>query len=255
MAIELSAVIITYNEERNIGRCLESLWGIADEIVVVDSFSTDRTREICEEQGVRFYQRAFDGYSAQKNFGNSLAVQPYIISLDADEALSECLKKEVMRIKENWEKDAYRMKRLAYYCGKWIHHGGWYPDIKLRIFDKRIGSWSGKSVHEEVVMKEGARVGMLDGTLFHYSYYSVDEHVRRSNRYSTLAAEELSRKGASCILLKLLLKPCFRFLRDYIFRLGFLDGFQGYLIARITAHATLLKYAKVRILKRGGPVH
>lgn len=250
MAIKLSAVIITFNEERNIGRCLESLWGIADEIVVVDSYSTDRTQEICQEYGALFHQRTFDGYSSQKNYGNSLASNPYIISLDADEALSECLKKEVMRIRKNWDKDGYRMRRLTNYCGKWIHHGSWYPDIKLRIFDKRKGTWSDQPVHEEVVLEKGARTGMLDGHLLHYSYYSIDEHIHQSNRYTTLAAEDMNRKGTSCIVLKMLVKPCFRFLRDYIFRLGFLDGFSGYLIARITAQATLLKYAKLRALKK-----
>lgn len=250
MAIQLSAVIITFNEERNIGRCLESLWGIADEIVVVDSHSSDRTQEICMENGVRFYWRTFDGYSSQKNYGNSLTVNPYIISLDADEALSECLKKEIMRIKERWDKDGYRMRRLTNYCGKWIHHGGWYPDIKLRIFDRRMATWSDKPVHEDVILQQGARIGMLDGHLLHYSYYSIDEHIHQSNHYSTLAAEEMSRKATSFIVPKMLVKPCFRFLRDYIFRLGFLDGISGYLIARITAQATMLKYAKLRALRK-----
>ncbi|MBP6977103.1 MAG: glycosyltransferase family 2 protein [Bacteroidales bacterium] len=251
MAIQLSAVIITHNEERNIARCLESLWGIADEIIVVDSFSTDKTQQICLEYKVRFYQRAFDGYSAQKNYGNSFASYPYILSLDADEVLTECLKKDLFKVKEDGNKDGYRLRRMANYCGTWIRHGAWYPDIQLRVFNKNKGTWSDSLVHEAVIMAEGSQVGMLKGNLLHYSYYTIDEHISRSNRYSTLAARELYQDGASFTLLKMLLKPCFRFVRDYIFRLGFLDGFAGFVIARITAHAVMLKYAKLRLFKKG----
>ncbi len=251
MPIQITAVIITHNEERNIARCLESLWGIADEIVVVDSFSTDKTPQICREYKVKFCQRAFDGYSSQKNYGNSLASHSFILSLDADEALTECLKKDLMQIKEHGDQDGYRMRRMANYCGTWIRHGAWYPDIQLRVFDKNKGTWSDSLVHEEVILAEGSQVGMLKGNLLHYSYYSIDEHIGRSNRYSTLSAMELYHRGASFSLLKLLVKPCFRFLRDYIFRLGFLDGIAGFVIARITAHAVMLKYAKLRLFKRG----
>lgn len=251
MAMQISAVIITHNEEQNIARCLESLWGIADEIVVVDSFSTDRTQEICNEYKTRFYQRVFDGYASQKNYGISLAGYPYILSLDADEALTECLKRDLMRVKDQGVHDGYRMRRSANYCGTWIRHGGWYPDIKLRLFNKSKGNWSNQRVHEEVVMAEGSRIAMLKGNLLHYSYYSIEEHVRQSDRYSTLAAEELYRKGSSLELFKMLVKPCFRFVRDYFIHLGFLDGFHGFVIARITAHAVMLKYAKLHALKKG----
>ncbi len=251
MPIQISAVIITLNEERNIARCLESLWGIADEIIVVDSFSTDRTRSICEEYGARFFQRAFDGYSSQKNYGISQASYPYILSLDADEALTECLKKDLMRVKEQGTHDGYRMRRTANYCGTWIRHGGWYPDIKLRLFNRSKGTWSAQLVHEEVVMTEGSSIAMLKGNLLHYTYYSIHEHVLQSDRYSTLAAEELYRKGASQALPWMIVKPCSRFIRDYLFRLGFLDGFHGFIIARITAYAVMLKYAKLHALKKG----
>ncbi len=251
MAIQISAVIITHNEERNIARCLESLWGIADEIIVVDSFSTDRTQEICREYKTRFYQRAFDGYSSQKNYGISLAGFPYILSLDADEALTECLKKDLMRVKDQGIHDGYRVRRSANYCGKWIRHGGWYPDIKLRLFDKSKGTWSDHLVHEEVVMAEGSTVDLLKGNLLHYSYYSITEHIVQSDRYSMLAAEELYCRGASFELLRMVVKPGFRFIRDYFFRLGFLDGFYGFVIAGITAHAVMIKYAKLHALKKG----
>ncbi|HNS16302.1 MAG TPA: glycosyltransferase family 2 protein [Bacteroidales bacterium] len=251
MPIQISAVIITHNEERNIARCLESLWGIADEIVVVDSFSTDKTPQICMEYRVRFYQRAFDGYSSQKNYGNSLASHSFILSLDADEALTECLKKELLKVKEQGDQDGYQMRRMANYCGKWIRHGAWYPDAKLRVFNKEKGTWSDNLVHEEVIMAAGSRVGRLKGHLLHYSYYSIDEHISQSNRYSTLAATELHQNGASFSFLKMLVKPCFRFIRDYVFRLGFLDGMSGFIIARITAQSVMLKYAKLRLLKKG----
>jgi glycosyltransferase involved in cell wall biosynthesis len=251
MATQISAVIITHNEERNIARCLESLWGIADEIIVVDSFSTDRTREICKEYRTRFYQRSFDGYSSQKNYGISLASYPYILSLDADEALTECLKKDLLRVKEQGMQDGYRMRRVANYCGTWIRHGGWCPDIKLRLFDKSKGAWSDQLVHEEVVMAEGSTIAMLKGNLLHYSYYSIEEHVLQSDRYSTLAAKELYRKDTSYELLRMVVKPGFRFIRDYFLRFGFLDGFHGFVIACITAHAVVLKYAKLHAFKKG----
>jgi glycosyltransferase involved in cell wall biosynthesis len=250
--IQLSAVIITFNEERNIARCLESLRDVADEIIVVDSYSTDRTPEICKESGVRFLQRRFDGYTNQKNYANSQAAYSCILSLDADEALSPLLKQSILKVKTAWKDDGYTMNRLTNYCGKWIRHGGWYPDIKLRLFDNRKGKWKGELIHEEIVMDRGASVGELEGDLLHYSYYSIGDHVKQANYFTDLAAKELFWRGKRASLIKITLHPCIRFIRDYFIRLGILDGYYGYVIARISSHAVFLKYTKLHYLWKNG---
>jgi len=246
--ISLSVVIITYNEERNIGRCLKSVSTVADEIVVVDSFSSDRTEEICNSFGVRFIQNNFMGYVEQKNYANSLAEYPYILSLDADEALSDTLIKSISNVKARWDHDGYSMNRMTNYCGKWIKHGAWYPDRKIRLFDKKKAKWDGQLVHENLVLNDSSNVSFLRGDILHYSFYSISEHVIRSNYYSKLSAEQLFSKGKKAGCFKLIVKPCARFLSHYILRLGFLDGYYGFVISRITAYSTLLKYAKLRQL-------
>lgn len=141
--IKLSAVIITYNEEDNIERCLESLEKTADEILVVDSFSSDRTAEICKSKGVEFIQHSFEGHIEQKNYALSRASNDYVLSLDADEALSDKLIQSIRAAKQNWSTNGYSVNRLTNYCGKWIRHCGWYPDKKIRLWDKRKGTWGG----------------------------------------------------------------------------------------------------------------
>ena len=246
--IKLSVVIITYNEEKNVGRCLDSVIELADDIVVVDSYSTDKTEEICKNNGARFFKHPFKGYIESKNYANSLAKHPYILSLDADEALSDELKKSILAAKKSWSFDGYSMNRLANYCGKWIRHGGWYPDKKLRLFDRRKGKWDGLLVHETYQMNEKAKSGFLKGDLLHYTYYSIDEHIKQANHFSTLSAKEYYSQGKKSGYLKLFLNPVVKFLRDYFFRLGFLDGSYGFTIAKINAHTTFLKYSKLRLL-------
>src|ERR1035437_7666308 len=140
---QISVVIITFNEEKNIERCILSVQDLADDIVVVDSFSTDRTEEICKSHGVRFIQNHFNGHIEQKNFAISKAHFPYILSLDADEQLSEELKKSIQQVKNNWDADGYYFNRLTNYCGQWIRHSSWYPASKLRLWDSRKGKWGG----------------------------------------------------------------------------------------------------------------
>jgi glycosyltransferase involved in cell wall biosynthesis len=248
--IRLSVVIITLNEEKNIKRCLDSVKEIADDIVVLDSNSTDKTEEICKTFNVRFYTRDFEGYVKSKNYANSLAEYPYILSLDADEALSEELKKSISKIKNNWNSDGYVMNRMTNYCGKWIKHGGWYPDRKLRLFDRRKGKWEGKLIHEKVVMDKEANTEMLKGDVLHYSYYSISEHILQANSFTDIAAQEFVEREKNAGMLKLLFSPCVKFFKDYFIRLGFLDGYYGYIICRISAHATFLKYAKIRQLAK-----
>ncbi|MFC2100753.1 glycosyltransferase family 2 protein [Bacteroidota bacterium] len=246
--IQISAVIITFNEEKNICRCIDSLQDIADEILVVDSFSTDRTKEICEEKKIRFVQNTWEGYIEQKNFGNNLAIHDYILSIDADEALSEELRNSIAEIKRNWKFDGYEMNRLTNYCGKWIKHCGWYPDRKLRLFNKLKGKWEGYMIHEHIQLDEESSKTLLKGDLYHYSYYNISEHMIQANHFSDIAADVLFSGGKNAGLFKLFFSPIFRFIRDYFFKLGILDGYYGFIICQLSAHAVFLKYSKLRQL-------
>ena len=247
---KLSVVIITFNEERNIGRCIGSVREVADEIVVVDSFSTDRTREICEKSGVKFIEHAFEGHIQQKNFAITQAKYPYQLSLDADEALSEELKAEILKIKVDWKSDGYRMNRLTNYCGKWIHHCGWYPDTKLRLYDSTKGAWGGVNPHDKFEMNPGSKVGFLKGDILHYSYYTVEEHIRQADKFSTIAAKELVSLGKTVTCFQIIVNPVAKFIRNYILRIGFLDGYFGFIICRIAADETFQKYSKARQMRR-----
>ena len=243
---KLSAVIITQNEERNIARCLDSLRGVADEVVVVDSGSTDGTEAICSRLGARFLHHDWAGYSGQKNYANSLASHPWILSIDADEALSEELKRSILRMKSSAPSDevVYSMCRLNNYCGQWIRHCGWYPDEKVRLWHQGVCQWDGE-VHEELRFQRPVRRQRLTGDLLHYTYYSVTDHAARQVRYATLAAEKARRQGKRSGVGALWLKPTWTFLRNYIFKGGFLDGRAGYLVCKMSAFYTLVKYAKL----------
>lgn len=246
--VKLSVVIITFNEERNIGRCLDSVLNLADEIVVVDSYSTDKTREICNQYGVRFLEHKFDGHIEQKNFAVKQASYPHVLSLDADEALSAELQKSIQEIKNNWAADGYWCNRLTNYCGKWIRFSGWYPDKKLRLWDSRKGEWKGVNPHDKYILQAGTRESSIKGDILHYSFYSISDHIRQVNYFTDIAAKALLERGKKVSLFKILLAPLFKFIRDYFFKLGFLDGFYGFVIVIISAHATFLKYVKLRSL-------
>ncbi len=247
----LSAVIITLNEERNIGRCIDSVKEIADEIIVVDSGSTDRTKEICEKKGSRFIFNAWKGYIEQKNFANGLAEHPYILSIDADEALSEELKGSIIKAKKHFKADAYEMNRLTNYCGSWIRHGGWYPDRKLRLFHRDKFEWGGERIHENMIQKvDNPKVERLSGDLLHYSYYNIAQHIAQANLFTNMTAELAIEKGKHAGMLKIIFNPIVKFIKDYIIRLGFLDGYYGYVVCRISAQATFMKYAKIRQMRK-----
>lgn len=248
--VPLSVVIITYNEERNIGRCLQSLQGIADDVVVLDSFSEDRTREICEKMGARFIQHPFDGHIEQKNRAVGLAKYPHVLSLDADEALDEPLKKSILKVKEDWAFDGYYMNRLTNYCGKWIYHCGWYPDKKLRLWDSRKGKWGGTNPHDKYELFDGnSNVGYLKGNILHFSYYTLDDHYRQVHYFTDILAKSQFEAGKRAGMLTLYFSPVVKFLRDYLLKLGLLDGRAGFTISRISAYATYLKYKKIRSLQ------
>jgi glycosyltransferase involved in cell wall biosynthesis len=243
---KISATIIAFNEERNIERCLQSLQGVADEIIVVDSFSQDKTVEICEKYGAKVFQHPFEGYGAQKNFAVSQASFDLILSLDADEALSEPLKKSLIEAKESEAFDAWKCNRITNFCGTWIRHGGWYPDRQLRFWNRNAGSWNDSKVHEKVDLKPDARLGYLKGDLLHYSYYSFDEYIRQMNKYSDLKAEELIRRGKSPAALKLIFKPFGKFLTNYVYKMGFMDGYYGFVLAVSAGYADFITQVKMK---------
>lgn len=249
--IQLSAVIIAYNEERNIGRCLDSLAGVADEVVVVDSFSTDATVEICRRKGARVVQQPFAGHIEQKNFALGQARFPHVLSLDADEALSDALRQSILTEKADWRHDACSMNRLTNYCGQWIRHSGWYPDRKTRLFDRRLGQWGGVNPHDRVEMRPGNTSRHLTGDLLHYSYYSVEEHVERARKYAGIAARAMCARGKRGAWWRMWVSPAFKFVRNYLLRRGFLDGRAGWTICRIAALETYWKYRELRQLELG----
>ncbi len=248
--MKISATIIALNEERNIARVIESV-RCCDEIVVVDSGSVDRTVEIAGKLGARVVESAWPGYAAQKNLAAERASYDWILSLDADESLSEALEGEIWRIKKNGPRhDAYTMPRLAQYLGRWILHSGWYPDRKVRLYDRRKARWVGDYVHESVRV-EGA-VGHLESNLLHFTCNSLSEHLRTMDRYTTLAAEQMAANGDRQGWLQLLADPPWTFFRTFVWKLGFLDGVEGLAIAYMAALYNFLKYAKARNLPRHG---
>ena len=246
---KISAVIITFNEERNIKRCLQSLQNVVDEIIVVDSGSTDRTEKICKELGVNFIYQKWLGYGAQKNFANSLAQFDYILSIDADEELSDILKKSIIEAKQNFIADSYKMSRLTNYCSKkWIKHCGWYPDTKIRLWKKHKAQWSNDKVHEHLIFNEGATSMLLKGNILHYTYNNIAEHINIANKYTTLIAEEYYIKKKTTTILKIMFAPIWGFFRDFFLRKGFMDGYYGFMICIIASFSTFLKYVKLRQL-------
>lgn len=250
MMVRLSVVIITHNEERNIERCLESLSGIASEVIVVDSGSTDGTESICRQYGAHFVHHDWEGFSCQKNFAETLATGDWILSLDADEQVGEVLFDSIIELlgKGPHEGEVYSMNRLTNFCGHWIRHCGWYPDTKVRLWQRGTARWEG-DVHEQLVFSKPVKTLQLKGDLLHYSYYTLDELATRQAHYYQLAAKEAYAKGRRCRRGALLWKPLWRFLRDYLFRGGFLDGEAGYTVCRMNAHYTFMKYATLRELK------
>lgn len=248
---KLSVVIITFNEEKNIERCLLSVIGIADEIVVVDSFSTDATREICEKFGVRFMVHEFQGYVEQKNFATLQAVNDFVLSLDADEVLDPILIESITAVKMNWQYDGYYMNRLNNYCGTWIRHGVWYPDRKLRLWNRKKGHWAGFNPHDRFELVTGSSIGYLKGDLLHYSYDSIEAHLAQFNKFTTLSAIEMHKAGKKGTLIKIFFSPMVNFLKGFFLRLGFLDGYYGILICLFSPFATYLKYLKLRQLNKG----
>lgn len=250
MAILISAVIITYNEQKHIGKCIQSLLLVADEIVVIDSFSTDNTKDICIKLGAKFITNPFQGYIEQKNYAITQASYPYILSLDADEELSPELQQAIIKVKNNCEFDAYYVNRLNNFCGQWIKHSGWYPDRKIRLWKKEVGSWKGINPHDKLELISGAKVGYLQANLLHFTIQSIQQHVAQINHFSEIKAKSLYSRQKKTSFLKVLFKPLVKFAVCYILKLGFLDGFYGLIIAINSGYAEFLIYTKLYELQK-----
>jgi glycosyltransferase involved in cell wall biosynthesis len=247
--IRISVVIITYNEEKNIERCLQSVKNIADEILVVDSLSIDGTINIAKNFGAKIISQAFLGHVQQKNFAALQATYDWVLSLDADEALSPGLEKSILQIKEQQAGGyyAYRMCRLTNYCGKWIKHSGWYPDKKVRLFNRTKGCWNGENPHDRWELYENIKnIKDLHGDILHYSFYSMLDHIRKIEQYSDIAARARVEKNKNYSLLKIIVVPGWVFFMNYIVRLGFLDGYYGLIVCKLQAYDTWIKYNLVR---------
>ncbi len=247
---KISAVIITYNEALNIVRCIESVKPVADEIIILDSYSTDHTVELARSCGAIVYQEKFRGYIGQKNAAIALASHDYILSLDADEALDAELTASILAVRDTLHSRAYSMNRCTAYCGHFIRHGLWYPDKKLRLFDRRIAQWGGLNPHDKVIPEPNTAITHLKGEILHYSFNSPEDLVWQHNRLSSIAAASLYAAGKRSNWYKLLIHPLWAFLNGYVFRRGFLDGADGLVIAAQSANQVFLKYSKLYRLQR-----
>jgi len=248
----LSAVIITLNEEKNIGDCIDAIMDVADEIIVVDSWSTDSTPAICAQKGVRFSQTDWKGYAETKNYANSLANFPLILSIDADEILTKDLKASILLVKQNPLFDYYQLKRRTNYCGHWMMHL-WYPDAKIRLFFKDKAIWSGSFVHEELKIESHHTVGHLEGDLLHYTCSTISQHLVTTHKYATLKASQAYSEGKHSSLYKIIFGPISKFMSEYFLKKGILDGYYGFIACVISGIGTFIQYIKLNELNNNKP--
>lgn len=246
--MKITACIITFNEERNIERCIAALQGVVDEILIVDSHSKDRTVALATAMGAKVVAHDFEGYGPQKHFAEQTAQHDWIFSLDADEVISPVLALSLKSIRETTPQyDAYEVNILANYCGHWIKHCGWYPQPKLRFWNRKKASMLNDKVHEGIRLHQAdAPTGKLKGDLFHYSFNTISDHIKKIEHYSETGARFDVARGKHCGIMKLIFAPSWQFFSDYIFRLGILDGYYGYIVCRNSAIASYVKYAKIR---------
>jgi glycosyltransferase involved in cell wall biosynthesis len=243
MREKISACIIAFNEENKIERCLQSVsW--CDEIVVMDSFSTDRTMEIVRKYTDKAYQREWLGYVAQRNLIREMATCPWVLFLDADEEISDALREEILQEFDagTGEYVGYEFPRQVYYLGKWIRHGEWYPDIKLRLFKKIHGRTEGDEPHDKVVVN--GPIKRLKAPLWHYTYSDITDQIGTLNRFSAITAQQRFVQETTFRWVDLIFRPFLRFLKGYLLKMGFRDGSHGFIIAVISAFGVFAKYAK-----------
>jgi glycosyltransferase involved in cell wall biosynthesis len=247
--VPLSAVLITQNAAHRIGPCLESL-AFADEILVVDSGSSDATRAIAERHGARVIERDWAGFGLQKQYAVDQAGHDWVLSVDADERVSDALAASIGFAMQNPSGPVYRMARRNRFLGRWLRHGEGYPDWSARLFDRRSARWSDDAVHEKLLY--GVTPATLAGDLLHQSAENLEQYLVKQNRYTTLAARQLYERGASASAFRMLASPAVRFVKFYVVRLGFLDGLPGLAHIAIGCMNSFLKYAKLAELRRGG---
>jgi glycosyltransferase involved in cell wall biosynthesis len=240
----ISACIITYNEEKNIRECLESLKWV-EEIIVVDSLSGDSTVTICQEFTDSVIQKAWEGHVKQKNFAITQANNDWVFCLDADERVTHELRQEIERClpEEANRVDGYFCSRHSYYLGRWINHGGWYPDYKLRLFKKSRGKWGGKDPHDRVILE--GKTKHLQAEIHHFVYRNLSHQLQTVDNFSTITAQGLDNEGEGFTVLKLLFRPPLKFLGTYFLKRGFLDGIPGFIISVVSSFYVFLRYAKL----------
>jgi glycosyltransferase involved in cell wall biosynthesis len=249
--VRVSAVLITFNEEANIEAALASLSGIADEIIVVDSLSTDRTVKLARAFTDKVVVRKWTNYSDQKNFANGLASHPWILSLDADERVSDGLRTEILALRgEEPSCAGFAMPRLVFYLGRWIKRGGWYPDRKVRLFRKDAARWEGEFVHERLVLS--GEIRRFKNPIHHFTYRNISDHLARIDAFADLGAQKLYARGRKCRWHHLLFLPLGRFLKSYILKGGFLDGYAGIVISVLNGYSIFVRYAKLGEIWRKG---
>jgi len=244
MGSQISAIVVCFNEEDRIEDCLKSLaW--CDEIIVVDSYSTDRTPEICRRYTQKFFQREWAGYRDQKAYAHSLAKMEWVLLVDSDERVSGELRQAIAAALAVDQEDfaGYAIPRLVYYLGRWWRRGGWYPDYDVRLFRRDRATWGGTDPHEKIIVD--GKIRKLHFPLHHFSYRSIDDHINRINRFTTISSAELKKSGGRWRLSDALLRPAVRFFRSYFLKRGFMEGFAGFYVAVTAAVYVFLKYAKL----------
>ena len=247
---KISGVLITFNEEQHLEKCLQSLVGVVDEIVVIDSFSSDETENICKKYGVLFFQQKFLGYIEQKNFAMNKCSHDYILSLDGDEALSEELRNEIIANKENLNFDGYYFNRMNNYCGTWLKHSNWYPDKKLRLVKKNSAIWKGGNPHDYLELYPDKTKRNFKGDILHWAYNTHSEHFLKIDNFTTIAANDfIKNKNKKIGFIKILINPFWKFINNYFLKKGFLDGYHGFIICVFASMGTFLKYIKIRELQ------